>query len=276
MPTKQKISGVLVIHNEEKVLERALKSIAGVVDEILVVHDGPCSDESINLCTKYKCKIYIRKFEGNAEPHRVWVYGQTKYNWILQIDADEYVSAELQRNLLKLAQDDSVACYEFIWPIWNGCKYVTSEWPYKKFLFKKDKITFSPIPHSEIQVAGVTKRLNYRVEHKPNYNNFSIDAFFKKHRKWTKVHAAYLLKNPKEIVGFPESIPVQLPKYYFIKKHPYLFALPLATYQSWQSIKSTPLKEMRMGIKTSILIFFYYLFLAMEIGNLKVRSLNKY
>src|ERR1700739_188285 len=96
---KAPVSAYMVIFNEEKVIERALKSIYQVVDEIVVVYDGPCRDNSLKICQKFGAKIFVRKHSGEAEPHRPFSFEKAKNNWILQLDADEYLSPALQKNL---------------------------------------------------------------------------------------------------------------------------------------------------------------------------------
>lgn len=264
-----KISACLVIYNEEKIIERALKSITGLVDEIIVVHDGPCLDNSLKICQKYGAKIFIRRHVGEAEPHRPFTFEKAKNNWIFQLDADEYLSPSLQKNLHKLVADKNVDCYQFIWPFWDGKKYLTRIWPTKKALFRKDKITFAAFPHAEVIVDGITQKTNFRLEHKPGYDNLTITAFKNKHLKWAKIHASYLLKDHSSFVTYPKNKPTQLPRYYFIISHPYLFALPLAFYQGFQALKTSGFKSGMLGIKNSLLIFFYYFFLAIEVGRLE-------
>ena len=269
MKKNTQVSACLVIFNEEKIIERCLKSIYKVVDEIIVVHDGKCSDNSLKICKKYGAKIFIEEHVGEAEPHRVFTFEKAKGDWILQIDADEYLSDKLKKALPKLIEDKQVDCYEFIWPYWDGQKYRSTNWPTKKALFRKNKISFAAFPHSEVIVDGVTKKVNLRLEHKPKYDNFSIKAFKNKHLKWARIHAKYLLKDKSNFVTFPKDKPVKLPRYYILKNHPILLTFPLAFYQGFHSLKSGGLKSGWLGIKSSLVIFFYYLFMGIEVTKLK-------
>ena len=98
-----KISACLVVHNEEKVIRRCLDSIKNVVDEIIVVHDGPCTDKTMEIAREYGAKIYEQPFNGEAEKHRPFSYRMTSGAWILQIDADEYLS--------KITKEYKKTCY---------------------------------------------------------------------------------------------------------------------------------------------------------------------
>ena len=72
------ISACLVIHNEEKLLKRCLESIKDVVDEIILVHDGECTDKSLNIANNFHSRIFIRDFIGEAEWHRPFSYEEAK------------------------------------------------------------------------------------------------------------------------------------------------------------------------------------------------------
>lgn len=62
-----KISACLVVRNEEKVIERCLNSLKGAVDEILIVHDGECGDNTLKIAKKFNADIFIRPMAGVME-----------------------------------------------------------------------------------------------------------------------------------------------------------------------------------------------------------------
>jgi len=135
---ENKISAYLVVHNESSKIEPCLKNLIGVVSEIVVVHDGPCSDTTLEICEKYGCRIFVREYKGNAEPHRPFAISQTKYDWVLQIDADERLSFELGKELQKLVNDQGMDAYSFNWVASiNG---VPTNWLTKRILFRKEKM----------------------------------------------------------------------------------------------------------------------------------------
>lgn len=131
------LTAVLVVRNEEKLIERALNSVKQVTNNVIVIHDGKCKDNTLQICNKHRCKVYIRKELGEAEFHRAWSYGIVKTKWILQIDADEYLSDDLIKNIDSLLDNNKVDCWEFLWPYFDGKRYRTKKWPYKKALLRK-------------------------------------------------------------------------------------------------------------------------------------------
>jgi len=182
---KEKISAFLIVHHEEKLIERALKSIYGVVDEIIVIHDGPCKDNTLKISKKYTKKIFIRPHKGRASLHMIFAFNKVKNDWILKLDGDEYLSKELRENIQKLAQNKRASAYLFRWLLWDGKKYVTKNWPKKKVLFRKSDVSFLQFPGwDEPKTKGPIISTNYLLEHKPKEGK--NDLFWKWRDYWKK------------------------------------------------------------------------------------------
>lgn len=110
-----KISAIILSKNEEKNIERAVKSVA-FCDEVIVV-DDLSTDTTIDkiqnskLKTQFKSKIQILERESNGDfaAQRNWAMTQAKNEWVLFLDADEEVSEELKSEIAKIAAlSDSV------------------------------------------------------------------------------------------------------------------------------------------------------------------------
>src|SRR3989344_6516691 len=99
-----KISAMITAFNEEKSIKNCLESIKDVVDEIVVVHCGECKDNTLNIARNYTDKIFIDKDYGVACPNRPFGFSKCTGDWVLQLDADESLSQELQQQLRKLAE----------------------------------------------------------------------------------------------------------------------------------------------------------------------------
>lgn len=95
-----KISGVVITYNEEDFIERCLKSMIDVVDEIIIV-DSYSTDLTKEICEKYKVVFIERKFEGFGEQKNFAVQ-QASHDYVLCLDADEALSDELRESVLKV------------------------------------------------------------------------------------------------------------------------------------------------------------------------------
>lgn len=95
---KPGISLCMIIKNEEENLDRCLKSVADIVDEIIIVDTGS-TDNSIKIAKKYNA--YILKYDWNNDFAKARNFGlqNAKGDWILQLDADEELLSATKRLL---------------------------------------------------------------------------------------------------------------------------------------------------------------------------------
>ena len=87
------ISALIITLNEEKNIERCIKSISDLADEIVVI-DSFSTDKTEEISKKYNVKFVKHKFEGHIE-QKNYAITQAKYPHVLSIDADEELSDEL-------------------------------------------------------------------------------------------------------------------------------------------------------------------------------------
>lgn len=105
-----KISAVIITNNEEQNIERCLRSIDPVVDEIIVV-DSNSTDNTGNMVKRFaKAQFITHNWEGYSRSKN---FGNNiaRYDWILSIDADEELSPELQMSILK-NKENLTGCYK--------------------------------------------------------------------------------------------------------------------------------------------------------------------
>ncbi|MDO8529162.1 MAG: glycosyltransferase [bacterium] len=196
---KLPITAVMVIHNEEAIIKRALQSCFNVADEIIVIHDGKCQDRSLDIARKYTDKIFKLEHVGAAERHRPFAYEKAKNNWILQLDADEYLSDSLRENLQNLIEDD-VDVYDISWSTFYKNKHFF--WYYKRMLFKKNAVFFIGVTHECVKPVNEKiriKKIEYVLMHEPVYNNTTMAVFKKKWKKLAKIQAKQLLEDFSDI-----------------------------------------------------------------------------
>ena len=203
---QDKISAIIVVYNEDKIIGEALKSLKGVVDEIIVIHDGKCKDNTLKIARKFTDKVFVRPHKGRSAFNVVFGLKKAKYNWILKIDADESLSEELRKNIRGFVREKDFDSFSFIHPLWNGKKSITKTWPRKTVLVRKSKISFLAFPgfDASIPSTGKTKKTNYIIIHKPLKNqDVGWKGFKEKVLKiYAPSQARYLLKNFKDFEKF--------------------------------------------------------------------------
>lgn len=221
-----KISACLVICNEEKLLPRCLESIKDVVDEIIVVHDGPCSDKSLEIVREFGAEVFVRKLVGEAEYHRPFSFKKAKGEWILQIDADEFLPEKTKRAIPKLIKAKDTDAYSFLWLYPEKGEYI-EKGPFSKTLkpclFRENKMFMIGISHEYPRTYGkLVKRPDLHLEHKTEYNNYTRKAYKDKWIKWARLQAeqiCHIDKAPIYNIGQLKSNPVYI-YYENMRKHP--------------------------------------------------------
>jgi hypothetical protein len=160
------ISACLVVCNEERTLARCLESLAGAVDEVIVVHDGPCRDRTIEIATGFGCRVIEAPFYGHCERHTPLAYAEARSEWILNLDADEYLSPALADALRGIVQRPDCDGYAFLWKHWDGRRYITHAGPYKLALFRRRVTRMIGLIHVPEEVDGPVRRIPLLLEHR--------------------------------------------------------------------------------------------------------------
>jgi len=194
-----KISAVIITYNEEEHLDKCLKSLVNVADEIVVV-DSFSTDKTQAICNKYNVNFIQQKFLGYIE-QKNFAISKVKYEYIISLDGDEALSKELQASILKLKQHwkhDGYYCARLNNYCGQWIKH--SDWyPNRKLrIFKKNAGSWQGInPHDSYKLnnpnsKGVLKgdilhwvHSTYK-EHRIKVENFSTiaaEAYFVKGKK---------------------------------------------------------------------------------------------
>ncbi len=109
-PSPQTLGVALITYNEEKNIERCLSSVQWA-DEIVIVDSGSC-DRTLELAEGFGAKVYHQEWLGFGEQkNKALSYCAT--DWILVLDADEWVSPELKHHIQHLLQHPSNGVYRF-------------------------------------------------------------------------------------------------------------------------------------------------------------------
>ena len=95
-----KLSVYMVTYNEEKRLERTLKAIQPIADELIIVDSGS-TDKTKDIALKYGAKFIEHPWESYAA-QKAFAENLCHYDWRLQLDADETLSPELVQEILAL------------------------------------------------------------------------------------------------------------------------------------------------------------------------------
>jgi hypothetical protein len=99
MMARCSVAVIILTLNEELSISAALQSVKGWADEIFVV-DSFSTDKTEEIAEKFGATVYKNKFESFAA-QRNWALGNLplRSEWVLFLDADEYVPQELREEI---------------------------------------------------------------------------------------------------------------------------------------------------------------------------------
>ena len=216
-----KLSAVIITYNEENNIERCLRSLRQVADEIVIV-DSFSSDRTVEICKKYGAKIYERRWQGYSHTKN---FGNqmAAYNQILSIDADEVLSPELEASILHMKANSLPGIYSF-----NRKTNYCGKWIHHCGWYPDVKIRFFDRTFARWEGEYVHEELSFKrslaVRHLKgdllHYSFESLGDHLQRVNKYSDLAASELLERDKGGAGFrmvfsPLS---KFLKLYFLKK----------------------------------------------------------
>jgi glycosyltransferase involved in cell wall biosynthesis len=168
-----RLSACLITFNEEHNLPRALASLAGIADEIVVVDSGS-TDRTAEIAKGQGVSFFERPFTNHAD-QKNYAASCARNEWIFLLDADEELSSELRDSLLEWKQrEPEFSVYEMARLTWYlGAWIHHSRWypDFQRRLYRRDKANFSGMIHSALRFEGKAGRLSGNLLH------YTIRAF---------------------------------------------------------------------------------------------------
>ena len=156
-----KISVVINTYNEESSLPEILEYVKDF-DEILVC-DMESTDKTVEIAEDFGCRVitFPKKNYNIVEPAREFAIHSAKYPWVLVVDADEIVTAELKKYLYNYIKQDNCADALLI-PRKNYVMnlFVKNSYPdYQLRFVRQDKTTWPAIIHAKPIIDGKVDKI---------------------------------------------------------------------------------------------------------------------
>lgn len=182
-----RLSTCLITLNEEHNLPRALASLKGIADEIVVVDSGSVDGTAV-IAREHGATFFERAWTNYSE-QKNFAASCAQNDWIFSMDADEELSSALQTSLLDWKKHEPVSnAYEMARKTWYlGAWIKHSGWypDFQRRLYRRDAAQFSGIIHESLKFSGKPGRLagdllHYTVrsfaEHEANVERYTALA----------------------------------------------------------------------------------------------------
>lgn len=191
------VTVIILTYNEELNIRQALENIAGWADEIILL-DSYSSDSTLDIAREYSVEIFQRKFDNYASQRNYAIKEIPKKNeWMLFLDADEYLTDELKNEInqsLKNSKFDGYFLKRRFYFMGKWIKY-GGYYPTKLLrLFKWELAECERDINEHIHVNGSTGTLKYDFVDK---NNKPFRDWIDKHNRYSDFESTQF-KNEKD------------------------------------------------------------------------------
>lgn len=99
--SKLNLTTIILTYNEEIHIRRALENVCPISEKVIVV-DSPSTDKTVEICQEFdNVEVVVHKYPGNQAAQFNWAIDNVRIDteWVLRIDADEYLLPELVEEL---------------------------------------------------------------------------------------------------------------------------------------------------------------------------------
>lgn len=193
---KPVISAIIIAKNEEKRIERCLRTLSWV-DEIIFVDNGS-EDQTVNIAKKYNAKVAVREgidFQALRNTGRMLAKGE----WLLYIDADEEVPDELQKEIKSTISTFDEKSSSHGYYIRRRNFYLGAEWPVcdemQRLFYAKSLTRWEGKLHETAVIKGFFGKLEVPLIHTTHR---TLEEMVKKTNEWSEIEAQlrYEAKHP--------------------------------------------------------------------------------
>jgi glycosyltransferase involved in cell wall biosynthesis len=202
---KLPVSICIIAGNESARIRRALESVAGWAQEIIVVLNDDVNDGTDKIAESFGAKIFRESWKGHVAQKNSAAQ-KAAQEWILGLDADEVVSAELYGEIENLLSEPeklkSFAAFSF-----PRCTFYCGHWirhgdwyPDRKVrLWRRGDAQWGGIdPHDAVLVNGRVGKLKNDLLH---YSMEDLNHHVRKIISYSDIFARQKLETGQNVSG---------------------------------------------------------------------------
>lgn len=187
---------IVLTLNEQANLEACLASIVNWVDAVFVLDSGS-RDGTVAIAERYGANVFEHPFETHA---RQWAWAlehlPIRHEWILGLDADQHITAELREELTALFTSGDLTGIDGFFinrrQVWRG-RWIKHGTYYPKYLLKLFRKTRVMLDERDLMdhhfyVSGSTRKLEQDLVEE-NVKENDLAFWIEKHNRYAKLLA---------------------------------------------------------------------------------------
>ncbi len=197
------LSVVIITKNEAHIIGTTLQSLQGLTDDFIIVDSGS-TDATIEICKKFNATIIETTWDGYGQNKNKGI-DAAKYNWILNLDADEAVDAELKAAIMQLELNDEEVVYNCKFKNFFCNKWIRfGEWAGDKHirLFNRNKVRWNTAAVHEGLLLGNKTKVVLLPGNILHYTTQHIDEYISKTVDYAKLNALKYQRQGKQASFF--------------------------------------------------------------------------
>ncbi|MDC0247383.1 glycosyltransferase family 2 protein [OCS116 cluster bacterium] len=222
MNKKLPISCFVIAQDESDRITNTIESVIDFVDEVIVIDSGS-TDGTQDLAKQLGCKVFFNAWNGYGPQKR---FGEdcARNEWLLNLDADEYLSDEIKSEILQTFDNNNN--YNFfsmkvtpIYPNWKRPRLFSASHQCVRLYNKRfGRFSNSPV-HDSVQTNN--SKVFYFKNHVYHNSVRSFKHLIEKEESYIQLQSKTL--NDKNKIFLFLRIFIEFPlafiKYYFIRRH---------------------------------------------------------
>ena len=213
------ISGLVITFNEEKNIGKCIDALFKVCDEVIIV-DSLSKDSTVEIAKEKGAIVISQSFLGDG-PQRTHGMPYCKNDWILNLDADEFLDKDAETFILEGKYlEKNYDAFSFRIKNFLGDKLIDFAGWYPdhkvRFFNKKTAHPSESIVHQKI-ITQNEKKVPVHILH---YGWESLEQIISKKNQYSGWHAQQLFDKGKRVYAFKPVLNglVAFIRCYFFKK----------------------------------------------------------
>lgn len=163
MSNNPSIGAAIIVKNAEATIARALDSLKGFAEQIIVVDTGS-TDQTPQTCSRFGAELHFWKWTDNFSEARNYALDRIRTDWVIQLDADEQLDEDSCADILPLLANPIIGgIHTQIWNVLDGG--IESEHQYTRIFRRHSSIRYQGAIHE--QIAGSIRQAGFEIIDSP-------------------------------------------------------------------------------------------------------------